>query len=109
MNVRPRCLTALARFTARLFIATLVALVHLDVAAVEPSVTAVAFTPDGESVVVGSQAGLTVLSWPELKPKKKIDSQIVNIHELAFSPNGNALAVAGGERTAEGLVGVISW
>jgi WD40 repeat protein len=109
MNVRPRCLTALARFTARLFIATLVALVHLDVAAVEPSVTAVAFTPDGESVVVGSQAGLTVLSWPELKPKKKIDTQIVNIHDLAFSPNGKSLAVAGGAPAEEGLVEVFTW
>jgi WD40 repeat protein len=77
--------------------------------AVEPSVTAIAFAPDGHSVVVGSQAGLAVLSWPQLKLQKKIDTTLVNVHDLAFSPNGKSLAVAGGSPAEEGFVEVFAW
>jgi WD40 repeat protein len=77
--------------------------------AAEPPVTAIAFTPDGQSVVVGSQAGLTVRHWPDLKEQRQLDTKIVNVHDLAFSPNGKSLAVAGGTPSEAGLVEVFTW
>jgi WD40 repeat protein len=77
--------------------------------AAEPPIAAIVFAPDGQSVVVGSQAGVSVHSWPELKRQKKFDTTLVNIHDLAFSPNGKSLAVAGGIPAEEGLVEVLAW
>jgi len=77
--------------------------------AAQPPVTAIAFAPDGRSVVVGSQAGLTIHRWPDLKRQKKLDTKIANVHDLAFSPNGRSLAVAGGTPAEEGLVEVFAW
>jgi WD40 repeat protein len=77
--------------------------------AAEPPVTAIAFAPDGRFVVVGSQAGLTVHRWPDLKQHKKLDTKIVNVHDLAFSPNGRSLAVAGGTPSEAGFVEVFAW
>ena len=64
--------------------------------ATEPPVTSVAFAPDGKSVDACSQAGLTIYSWPELQPQRKFETSISNLHDIAFSPSGNRLAVAGG-------------
>ncbi len=77
--------------------------------AAEPPVTAIAFAPDGQSVVVGSQAGVAVYSWPDLKRQKMLDTSLVNLHDLAFSPNGETLAVAGGIPSEEGLVELFAW
>ncbi len=77
--------------------------------AAEPPVTAIAFAPDGRSVVVGSQAGLAVHSWPDLKRQKSIETSLVNVHDLAFSPHGKSLAVAGGIPSEVGLVEVFAW
>ena len=81
----------------------------LATSAAEPPIAAIAFAPDGQSVVVGSQAGLAVHSWPELKRLRKLDTALVNVHDLAFSPNGASLAVAGGTPSEEGLVEVFAW
>jgi WD40 repeat protein len=77
--------------------------------AAEPPVTAIAFAPDGRSVAVGSQAGVAIYNWPDLKKQKMFDTQLVNLHDLAFSPNGESLAVAGGIPSEEGLVEVLAW
>lgn len=77
--------------------------------AAEPPVTAIAFAPDGKSVVVGSQAGLAVHHWPDLKQQRKLDTKIGNVHDLKFSPNGRSLAVAGGTPSEAGLVELLAW
>jgi WD40 repeat protein len=77
--------------------------------ATEPPITAVAFTPDGESVVAVSQAGLHEYSWPELTQKRTLEVSASNLHCLAFSPNGEHLAVGGGYPSEEGVVEVFSW
>jgi WD40 repeat protein len=77
--------------------------------AAEPPVTAIAFAPDGKSVVVGSQAGLAVHHWPDLKRQRKLDTKIGNVHDLEFSPNGQSLAVAGGTPSEAGLVELLAW
>ena len=75
----------------------------------EPPITAVAFAPHGQSVVVGSQAGIVVRSWPELKQQTTFRTTLVNVHDLAFSPGGTFLAVAGGTPSEEGQVEVFLW
>lgn len=77
--------------------------------ATNPPITAIAFAPDGESVVAVSQAGLHEFSWPELIPKRTLEVSASNLHCLAFSPNGQHLAVGGGSPSEEGVVEVFSW
>jgi len=78
-------------------------------AAIEPPVTAIAFAPDGKSVVTGSQAGVKQLSWPDLKIERTIPTELFNVHDLAFSPDGKMLAVAGGSPAEKGAVELFQW
>ena len=77
--------------------------------AAAPPITAIAFAPDGESLLVGSQAGLVRVDWPSLKPAKRLDTQLDHIHDLAFSPAGDRLLAAGGAAAEQGSVEVWSW
>jgi WD40 repeat protein len=79
------------------------------VAGAEPPVTAIAFTPDGQSVLVGSQSGVVVHSWPELQRQRSLETRLLSIHDLAFSPDGSRLAAAGGFPAEQGLVEIFSW
>lgn len=74
-----------------------------------PPITAVAFAPDGKSVVIGSQSGVEVLSWPDLKPVRKLGGRLPHVHDLAFSPKGDVLAAAGGAPAEEGAVEFFAW
>ena len=64
---------------------------------------------DGKSVVVGSQAGMEVRSWPELQPVRTLPTELVNIHDLGFSPDGKTLAAAGGIPGKRGTVELYRW
>ena len=80
--------------------------------AAEPPVTAICFAPDGKSLVAASQAGLSIRNWPELNVAAKpgsFETGLANIRDLAFSPNGKHLAVAGGTPAEAGVVEVFSW
>jgi WD40 repeat protein len=74
-----------------------------------PPITALAFTPDGNSIVAGSQAGLTVHRWPGLEREATLDTTLVQILDLAFSPAGDRLAAAGGTPSEAGQVEVYAW
>jgi len=74
-----------------------------------PTISAVAFAPDGKSVVVGSQAGIEVHSWPELRSLRKITTKLAHVHDLAFSTAGDVLAAAGGAPAEEGAVELFRW
>ena len=65
--------------------------------AIMPPMTALAFSQDGESVVACSQAGVSIYDFPTLNLQRMIAVEARNIHDLAFSPDGNQLAVGGGE------------
>ncbi|MDX1947187.1 MAG: hypothetical protein SFU86_17435 [Pirellulaceae bacterium] len=77
--------------------------------AAEPPITAIAFAPDGQSVVVGSQAGVEQFAWPELTPLANLPTKLDNLHDLAFSPLGDRLAVAGGSPGESGSVELWTW
>lgn len=72
-------------------------------------ITAAALCPDGRHVVLGSQNGLEVRSWPELLVESSIPTELVHIHDLKFSPNGQTLLAAGGAPAEEGAVEILSW
>lgn len=76
----------------------------------EPPITAVAFAPGGRQVLLGSQAGIEIRSWPELEPTEKtVATELVHVHDLAFGPDGRHLLVAGGAPAEEGTIEVLSW
>ena len=75
----------------------------------DPPITSLAFAPDGKSIAACSQAGLRIYSWPGLKPGKKLETNALNLHDLAFSPGGDRLAVGGGIPADEGTVEIFSW
>jgi WD40 repeat protein len=76
---------------------------------VAPPITALAFTPDGKSVVVGSQAGLEVRSWPELERVRTLATELAHVHDLAFAPDGKTLAAVGGAPAERGKVELYRW
>ena len=77
--------------------------------AADPPITSLAFATDGKSVAACSQSGLRLYSWPGLKPGKKLETAALNLHDIAFSPSGDRIAVGGGIPADEGTVEVFSW
>jgi WD40 repeat protein len=78
-------------------------------AATLPPLTAVAFAPNGEAILIGSQAGVELQTWPERERIATLPTELANVHDLAFSPEGKVLAVAGGQPAAEGTVELYRW
>ena len=79
------------------------------VIAAEPPITSLIFAPTGNAVIAGSQSFMTVHEWPSLKIKRKVPTSLVLIQSLAFSPDGQKLAVAGGTPSETGVVEIRSW
>ena len=75
---------------------------------VMPPITSLVFSPDGKSVIASSQAGLHIYDYPSLNQTKLIEVKAYNIHDIAFSPNGNRLAVGGGNPATEGIIEIFS-
>jgi WD40 repeat protein len=74
-----------------------------------PPIVALVVSPDGGSVITASQAGVQVLSLPDLQLKRTLPTQIEQPHDLEFSPAGNMLAIAGGSPAERGAVELWSW
>lgn len=79
------------------------------VSATDAPVTAIVFSPDGKQVVVGSQNGLVVKNWPSLKTSQNLETALLTIHDLRFSPDGKFLLAAGGDPAETGEVELYSW
>ena len=74
-----------------------------------PPITAAVFSPDGKSVLVGSQAGIKILAYPSLGLQRKIATQLAHVHDLVFSPDGKRFAAGGGSPAETGEVELFSW
>lgn len=75
----------------------------------EPPITAVTLTPDGREVLIGSQAGVELRTWPEMGMVAKVATGLEHVHDLAFAPDGKTLAVAGGTPGESGTVELWDW
>lgn len=76
----------------------------------EPPVTALALSPDGSEVVMGSQGGLEVGRCDLLQSVHlRLETQLSNVHDLRFSPDGQFLAIAGGSPGESGVVEIRDW
>jgi WD40 repeat protein len=74
-----------------------------------PPITAAAFSPDGRSVLIASQAGIEIRSWPDLKSLRQIPTRLKHVHDLAFSPTADTLAAAGGTPGESGELELFKW
>ena len=74
-----------------------------------PPIVALAITPDGSEVVTASQEGVQVHSLPELAVKRSLATKLVQVNDVAFSPDGKLLAVAGGSPAERGGVEIWTW
>lgn len=75
----------------------------------EGPVTAIAMVPGGKQVVLGSQRGIEIRTWPELTNVDALPTKLVHVHDLQFSPDGQQLLAAGGSPAESGEVEVWSW
>ena len=72
-------------------------------------ISALAFTGDGRQLVIGSQSGVEVRSWPELKLVSKLETKLPMVRDIAFSPDGQTLAIAGGSPADWGDIELHAW
>lgn len=75
----------------------------------EPPITAVTLTPGGREVLIGSQAGVELRTWPEMRMVAKVATGLEHVHDLAFAPDGKSLAMAGGTPGESGTVELWDW
>ena len=80
-----------------------------SVCAVEPPITALKYTPDGQSLVAASQRGL-FLHVADAEPKSiTVSEELKQIHAICFSGDGRKLAIGGGSPAESGLVEFLEW
>ncbi len=75
----------------------------------DPPITAVALSGNGQQVVLGSQHGIEIRSWPEMEFVRKVATKLPHVHDLKFSPDGLLLLAAGGSPAESGRVEVWDW
>ncbi|TWT69305.1 WD40 repeat domain-containing protein [Crateriforma conspicua] len=78
-------------------------------AADDPPITDVAFSPDGRYLVCVGQSGIVSRRWPDLETVAAIQVPLDNLHCAAFSPDGDHLAVGGGNPADFGAVVTLKW
>ncbi len=75
----------------------------------DPPITAAAFPPDRAGVVIGSQARLRFLNWPDLSDARTLPTGLENIHHASFSQDGQRLLIVGGVPGASGDAELLHW
>lgn len=74
-----------------------------------PHVTAVAFTPNGKQVVIGSQAGVSIHNVGADAVVGRIATELEAVHDVRFSADGQLIAIAGGIPGESGVVELADW
>jgi len=74
-------------------------------------ITAVAFSVDGQYLLLGSQSGIVIRHWPLMPSDDGMPyrSELEHIHDLQFSPDGTTLAIAGGSPGQGGRIEFCDW
>ncbi len=79
-----------------------------DMPSTASPVTAAVFSADGREVIVGSQAGISALSWPAMTQKRMIATSLDNIHDLQLTADGEMLLIAGGTPGESGAIQMVT-
>lgn len=95
--------------TAAQRVAAILLAICTAMARAEPPITSLAFAPNENILVVGSQKGLQLRAWPSLETVEALATDIANLHDVAFSPDGKRLAVAGGDPSERGELELYDW
>ena len=77
--------------------------------AIDPPITSLAYSPNGKQIIGGSQAGITIRDSGTGVVDQLVDVQMDNVHDIAFSPDGETLAIAGGNPGETGMVEMRKW
>lgn len=64
--------------------------------------TALAFSPDGKQLAVGSYRLVTVWDLQSMQPVRQLTNVLGTVNDIRYSPDGRLLAVAGGQPSARG-------
>lgn len=67
-------------------------------------IAAVAFSPDDKLLAAGSYGQVAVWDLAKVEPVKLLTNVLGAVHDVKFSPNGELLAVAGGQPSGKGEV-----
>jgi len=78
-------------------------------ASAQPPVTALAFSPAGDSLVSGSQDAIAIRTWPSLAKAALHNVEIGQIQDIQFSPDGTQLLIAGGNPSEFGEWRIVGW
>ena len=73
------------------------------------SYTAATFSVDGQHVILGSQAGIEIRTWPGMEQAGSIPTSLEHVLDMSFSPDGRTLLIAGGSPAEKGVVEVLDW
>jgi len=65
-------------------------------------ITALAFSPDGKTLAVGSHGQVAIWDLEKALPIKVLTNVLGAVNDLRFSPKGDVLAAAGGQPSAKG-------
>ena len=72
-------------------------------------ITTLVFSSDSKWVLTGSQQGVAISSWPELKTSRTVDCGLDSIHTMAMSKDGKRLYIGGGSPGQCGVVQLRDW
>jgi WD40 repeat protein len=110
MRSRERDRLALARLASLLVLAVCLSLAGIGLAqdSAPLAITSLAVAPDDTSLVVGSQAGVS-LRGIKSKDSSVLGVKLDHVLCLAFAPDGKTLAIGGGRAAEAGIVELWSW
>lgn len=70
--------------------------------------TAATWSNRGEEVLIGSQSGLQLYSWPDMTPQKPLDCRLESVLDLCLSADGRKAIAAGGTAGERGELQIMS-
>jgi len=87
----------------------LVGLLIATATSAQPPITALAFSPSGDSLVIGSQDSIAIRTWSSLAEVAHHDLEMGQIQDMQFSPDGMQLLIAGGNPSEFGEWRIVGW
>jgi WD40 repeat protein len=71
-------------------------------------ITAVAFSPEGKTLALGSYGQVVIWDMEKATPIKRLTNILGAVNDVRFSPKGEWLAIGGGQPSAKGDIRLVS-